>query len=91
MLRHFGRCFAHELAARGEASMRELVRRGMAAAGRYGIVSARDVCKYVDLMLVFGEDFDASCEWPRGELAGHGPRRPADIRVLFARAIAEAS
>ena len=36
----------------------ELVRYASQRASAYGFVSEQDVCKYVDLTLLFGRDFD---------------------------------
>ena len=34
----------------------------------YGIVTECDVCKYIDLMIAFGRDFDQECVWARETL-----------------------
>lgn len=43
----------------GEVRVKRLVRLGIERAAKYGIISERGVCIYVDAMFAFGRDFDA--------------------------------
>jgi hypothetical protein len=89
---HVGRCFAERRAALGDDGLRALIRLGIERAGGHGIVAERDVCKFVDLMLVFGADFDRRCPWARESLdGGTSPEPPsARLRRLYRRAMEEA-
>ena len=42
----------------------ELIRTGRDRAAAYGITGRSDVCKYIDLMMVFGRDFDTDARYP---------------------------
>ena len=87
---HLERCFPHRCRALGPDGVREAVDHGIARAAAYGIRSERDVCKYVDLMFVFGRDFDLPAEqpWAAKILATAGARRPgALIDALLDRAM----
>ena len=58
MLAHLKRCFPDELDSLGESKPRELIQHGVKRAASYGIRGQRDVCKYIDLMIDLGCDFD---------------------------------
>lgn len=70
MVRHLNENFPSWSASAGECAVRETVRRGIRQSSTYGITSQRDVCRYVDLMVVFGNDFD------------HDPQLPWASRIL---------
>ncbi|HEX3879294.1 MAG TPA: hypothetical protein VHW24_20070 [Bryobacteraceae bacterium] len=88
MLRHLERFFPEECRASGTQAMAEFVAYGRARAARYGFTSRRDVCKYIDLMMVFGRDFDVdeNLPWAAPILARKGDAA-ATMRALFAAAI----
>jgi hypothetical protein len=48
--------------------LRALVEDGVAQAAVHGIVTERDVCKLLGMMVVFGTDFTARLDWARGIL-----------------------
>lgn len=50
--------------AMGEPQLRETIQYGIQRATAYGIVGNSDVCKYIDLMVVFGRDFDTAPRFP---------------------------
>ena len=85
---HVERCLPERWAALGEGGVREVIRLGVERAAEYGIVAERDVCKFVDLMLVFGVDFDRERGWAREILAVKGDPF-ARMRRLHARALQE--
>jgi hypothetical protein len=58
MLAHLKKFFPKESESAGESGLRETIQHGIKRAAVYGIVSERDVCKYIELMIVFGRDFD---------------------------------
>jgi hypothetical protein len=58
MLVHLKKFFPRQCAVAGDTRLREMVQHGIERAAGYGVTARRDVCKYVDLMIVFGRDFD---------------------------------
>ncbi|MGA2987123.1 MAG: hypothetical protein ABSG32_25285 [Terriglobia bacterium] len=64
MLVHLRKFFPRQCEAMGEPQLRETIRYGIKRAAAYGITAERDVYKYVDLMVVFGRDFDADKQFP---------------------------
>jgi len=86
--RHVERCFPDRWAALGEGGVRQVIQRGVERAAVYGIVAERDVCKFIDLMLVFGADFDQERAWARQILEVKGDPF-ARMRRLHARALQE--
>jgi hypothetical protein len=80
MITHIGKFFPKEFAALGEAKTRETIQYGIKRAKSYGIVAERDVCKYIDLMVVFGRDFDRDkrLPWARSVLEDPTLRGPSD-------------
>lgn len=64
MIAHLNRCFPAECAALGPQEVRDTVRSGIERSRGYGITASREVCTYVDLMIVFGPDFDVDPKLP---------------------------
>jgi hypothetical protein len=64
MLVHLLKFFPRHCQAAGESRLREIVRAGIARAAAYEITARRDVCMYIDLMIVFGFDFDKDRRYP---------------------------
>src|SRR5215472_3275189 len=64
MLSHLRNSFPQQSELLGELRLREMIRQGVKRAGVYGITTERDVCKYVDLMMVWGTDFDQDQKLP---------------------------
>jgi hypothetical protein len=63
---------------------------GVLRAAVYGITAKRDVCKFIDLMIVFGRDFDTEkgSRWARdilGKKRSSGARIQALLRAAKAR------
>ena len=65
LVAHIREFFAERFRAAGETEIREMIRHGIRKSGIYGIVTELDVCKYVDLVIVFGRDFDHEHVWAR--------------------------
>ena len=87
MVAHVRRCLVEHWETLGDDALREVIRMGTERADGFGIVAERDVCKFVDLMLVFGTDFDRRCAWAREILEAAAPTDPAvKMRRLFQRA-----
>jgi hypothetical protein len=89
VVEHVARCFPDRLATLGEDGLRRMIRAGVERAGVHGVVAARDVCKFIDLMLVFGVNFDREREWAREILDAKGDPFKK-MRRLFGRALEEA-
>lgn len=78
MATHLRRWFPDELVALDDAGLEAFIRRGIERANGYGFRDEQAVCRYIDLMAVFGPAFDAD------------PRHPWAARVLTDRAITSA-
>lgn len=61
---HLNERFPEKCEALGEPKVRELIRYGIGRAASYGITAEGDVRRYIDLMLMFGPDFDQDPELP---------------------------
>ena len=55
---HLKKFFPRQCETLGEPKLRETIQYGIKRAAFYGITAKREVYKYVDLMVVFGRDFD---------------------------------
>jgi hypothetical protein len=75
MYAHVNQFFPAKCQALGEPAVRQWISHGIERAQSYGIVAERDVSKYIDIMFVFGRDFDAD------------PRHPWAAPILKARAV----
>jgi len=64
MVTHLRESFTKQTELLGETKLREAIRHGIKRAAVYGISIERDVCKYVDLMMVWGPDFDQDQKLP---------------------------
>lgn len=64
-----------ECAAMPVEALRAFVDHGVARAASYGIEVERDVCKFLNLMAVFGRNFDVELPWAKETLRSDaGPR-----------------
>ena len=75
MIVHLKKYFPKQCEAMGEPQLRDTIRYGIKRAAAYGAVAKRDVYKFVDLMVVFGRDFDKDKQLP---WAGEILRTPKD-------------
>lgn len=64
MVIHLRESFSKQTELLGEPKLREVIRLGIKRAAVYGITIERDVCHYVDLMMVWGSDFDRDTNLP---------------------------
>lgn len=64
LLEHVNQFFPDHCAAVGPEQLREVVLSGVQAAKNYGLTEAPDVCQYIDLMFIFGRDFDTNPDFP---------------------------
>ena len=74
---HVRKFFPAEYRTAGEAQIRELIRHGRERAAAYGFVGKPDVCRYIDLMVVLGRDFDRDPGLPWAAAILQKPRDPA--------------
>ena len=58
MVAHLTKFFPKQCESAGEAGLRDTIQYGIRRAAAHGITTRRDTCKYIDLMIVFGPDFD---------------------------------
>lgn len=84
MLVHLRRFFPRECRAADEKQLRETIQYGIERAAAYGVNSKRDVCKYIDLMIVFGKNFDTD---PRYSWAGQILGEPGDSSAKMRSAV----
>ncbi len=62
-LEHVRSLFREECTILGEEATRERIRKGVEAAGGYGLELEYDVVRYIDLMFIFSPDFDTDAAW----------------------------
>ncbi len=81
LIDHLQRFFPERCRVLGADGVRAAIAHGVASAARYGIESERDVCKYIDLMFVFGWDFDLPGEqpWAAKIFAQAGAQPPSEL------------
>jgi hypothetical protein len=77
MVSHLGEFFPEQCETLGEPAVRELIRYGIERAAAYEMVGERDVCKYVDLMMALGRDFDRDIQWAAAILTVHREKSPS--------------
>ena len=58
------RKFFPKYRAASDYTLRELIEYGIARARVYRVTARREVCRYIDLMAVFGRDFDTDPQLP---------------------------
>ncbi len=61
---HLRKIFPEQCESLGQEELNKVVQHGIQRAKAHGIVAQRDVCKYIDLMMVFGRDFDTNSKLP---------------------------
>ena len=90
MIAHIRQFFSKQCRALQEPQLRDLIQYGIKRAAGHGIVSERDVCKFIDLMIVFGRDFDEDKQrpWASQILANRKTAR-SKIRSLYEAAGAQ--
>jgi hypothetical protein len=84
MVNHLNQFFPAQCLALGNTQVRELIQHGIRRASGYGITTERDVCKFIDLMIVFGRDFDRDekSAWA-GQILANRKTSRSKIRSLF--------
>jgi hypothetical protein len=83
-LGHLQQFFPRQCAALGELRLRETIHYGIQRAGAYGFTSRREVCKFIDLMIVFGRDFDTDDRHPwAAQILDRRADSSARMKALF--------
>ncbi len=84
VLVHLKKFFPRQCTATGEPRLQEMVHYGVQRAAAYGITAKRDVCKYIDLMIVLGRDFDTDkrSRWA-GQILGNRRHPGARMQALL--------
>jgi hypothetical protein len=84
---HAERFFPRECRKLGEALLGQTIRAGIERARAHGITSRRDVCRYIDLMLVLGREFDTDQGLPwAGRILGGSASAAARVQALHTAA-----
>lgn len=60
---HLQRVFSQRYERMTTGEIHDFVSVGITKAESYGFVSERETCKYIDLMFMFGPDFDCAEPW----------------------------
>jgi hypothetical protein len=90
MRAHLRKFFPEQCDALGEVKTGQLIEFGITRAREHGFESERDVCKYIDLICVFGHRFDRDERhpWARHILESRFPPDPDErMRHLHATAV----
>lgn len=74
---HLRRFFPDKCEALGPRGLRELMSHGLERARSYGFTAEQDLCRYVDVMMAFGRDFDQQLDWATDILRDPSIRVPA--------------
>jgi hypothetical protein len=64
MVEHLKKFFPEQYQSLGEKEVRKAIRHGMNRAKTYGIITQRDVSKFLNIMFVFGLNFDQDPRYP---------------------------
>src|SRR5580692_10520772 len=86
MVAHLKKVFPAQFESFGDPQLRETIQYGTQRAAAYHITSERDVCKYIDLMILYGRDFDKdpNLPWAQSVLRNQAIRNPSSkIERLF--------
>jgi hypothetical protein len=87
---HLGKFFPEQCEALGPEKTGELIEFGIERARFHGFENEREVCKYIDLMCIFGRNFDQDEKqpWARHILESRFPPDPEErMRHLHATAL----
>lgn len=90
MIAHWHRFFPAYLRGLDEETMRAAIAHGVERAAAHGLIAEQDACLYLDVMLLFGRDFDRDPRrgWAAQILAEARLAKPRlKARVLFEEAM----
>ncbi len=90
---HVRRAFPRRFARQGEQEVRRRVRQGLAAAADCGIVEEYDLCRYVDLVFLLGDEFGVAGRprWAAEILRDIGLSPTARLDRIVERVVRDAS
>lgn len=76
---HLKKAIPQKVEALGKPKVRETIQYGPQRAASYRMTSERDVCKYIDLMVFYGRDFDenSGLPWTQTVLQNQHIRNPS--------------
>jgi hypothetical protein len=79
VIAHLKKVLPEQSETLGEPKLRESIQYGTQRAAAYRILSERDVCKYIDLMILYGRDFDKdpNLPWAQSILQNQALRNPS--------------
>jgi hypothetical protein len=83
MLSHIKEFFPEQHGRFAESSLREFIHYGVDRAAAYGIELQPDVCQFIDLMLVFGRDFDHDPALPWASTILNDPEIPGPTARIY--------
>lgn len=80
MVAHIRECLPDDSKELSEESIRQPIRCGIERGESYGIESGPDLCSYIDIMVMFGRDFDVDQKltWAQEILSNRDLTDPAD-------------
>jgi hypothetical protein len=86
VLAHLRKCFPKKCEAMDTEKLMELIREGIKRSRSYGIETERNVMEFIDLMVVFGRNFDTDKTYPQAAkiLADKDADGPKKIDRLYA-------
>jgi hypothetical protein len=92
MLNHLMQSFPKQCGGLREAELRELIQYGIKRARVHRITAARDVSKFIDLMMIVGRDFDTDqrSAWA-GQILANRKTARSKLRALYEAAEAHPS
>jgi hypothetical protein len=73
MITHLRCCYTATVSRLSDDDLRSLIREGTERAWKYGVTDAYDICRYIECIATYGEDFDTQ---PETEWAGEILRLP---------------
>jgi hypothetical protein len=78
MIAHLKKVFPEQCGPLDAPKLRELIQHGTQRAASYQITSERDVCKFIDLTILYGRDFDKdpALPWAQSVLQNQAIRNP---------------
>lgn len=91
MVEHLREVFPEDCQEMSEEELRDVIRYGTAVADSYGINNVQSVCTYIDLMFIFGYDFDEdpNFPWARAVLLDESLDQDEAMDLLLQYAIME--
>ena len=87
-LSHIREAYPKRIETLGEHEVREIIRNAARRAAKYGFKGKPDVLKYIEVMVLFGRDFDADPQLPWAAQILHKRKKPAaKLSALYDEAI----